>query len=631
MELNNTALKPAIEPAAPTSLEGLDLSPRGPVHPSPEDWADQILYFLLPDRFSDGRESSRPLFDPKQHDRFRNEHGRWMKSGCCFQGGTLGGVESKLDYLRSLGVTTLWIAPIFKQRADLQTYHGYGIQNFLDVDPRIGTRQDLRSLVDAAHARGMYVLLDVIYNHTGNNFFYDNNGDPWETMPYQETGAHPIHGWRSKDGRSVREITGPDDGVWPVEFQNPDWYTRAGTIRNWDDPSRAHSRDAEFRRGDFREMKDLKLEDSEVLDAVVRCYQYWIALSDCDGFRIDTVKHIPHEVSAIFCHDIRTFARRIGKKNFLLLGEVTGTSDFVRSYVDPHGPNLDSVLDIESAPRRLAGMVKGLLPPEEFFSHFGGRDALGDVRKVGRHHVSILDDHDMVGRDGKHRFAWNNTSADAPAQSAHAVGVQLTTPGIPCIYYGTEQCFTGSESTHDEAAEPRGVDGLVPYADRYVRECMFGGEFGAFGTTGVHFFNGDHPAYVRIAAIARLRNRADRVGTCLRRGELYVRETRGDGEAAFHPPAAGQIVAWVRIDEGYSVKMALNTHGLEARAADVTVDANLHPPGSTVRVLYRSDWGDGTLKASEPPADAVVPVARHPDGRATVRVELPPAGMAIFA
>ena len=631
MNRTSAALKHAIEPTAPTTLAGLDLSPRGRVHPSPEDWGDQVLYFLLADRFSDGDECSRPLFDPGRHDKFRAEHGRWMKAGCCFQGGTLRGVESKLDYLKAMGVTTLWVAPIFKQRADLQSYHGYGIQNFLDVDPRVGTRQDLRSLVDAAHERGMYVLLDVIYNHTGNNWFYDNNGDAWETMPYRQTGSHPMHGWRSKGGRSVKEVLDIEDGVWPEEFQDPDWYTRAGTIGNWDDPGREHSPDAEFRRGDFREMKDLRLENGEVLDALIRCYQYWIALSDCDGFRIDTVKHVPHEVSAIFCHNIRTFARQLGKKNFLLLGEVTGSSDFVRSYVDPAGPNLDSVLDIETAPRRLSGMVKGLLPPEDFFSHFGGRDAMGEVRKIGRHHVSILDDHDMVGRDGKHRFAWNNGSADAPAQSAHAVGVQLTTPGIPCIYYGTEQCFTGSESTHDEAAEPRGVDGLVPYADRYVRECMFGGEFGAFGTTGCHFFYDRHPTYLRIAAIARLRNRQDRVGSCLRRGELFVRETRGDGEAHFHPPAAGHIVAWVRIDEGYSVKMALNTHGLEGRAAEVTVDANLHPPGSTVRVLYRSDWGDEMLQAAEPPADAILPVTHHPDGRATVRVELPPAGMTIFS
>jgi len=66
-----------------------------------------------------------------------------MQAGKIFQGGTLRGITSKLDYLRDLGVTCLWIGPVWKQRADLETYHGYGIQNFLDVDPRFGTRQDI--------------------------------------------------------------------------------------------------------------------------------------------------------------------------------------------------------------------------------------------------------------------------------------------------------------------------------------------------------------------------------------------------------------------------------------------------------------------------------------------------------
>src|SRR6185437_7690193 len=293
--------------------------------------------------------------------------------------------------------------------------------------PRFGTRQDLRDLVDAAHDRGMYVLLDVIYNHSGNNFFYANDkGEPVESMPYRQEGAHPFHGWRSKDGKSIPKCIDLEDGVWPIEFQNPDWFTRAGSIEHWDVPGKELANDAECRRGDFFSLKDLNVANDQTLDALVRCYQYWIALSDCDGFRVDTVKHVPPEVSAIFCHEMRTFARRLGKDNFILVGEVTGGTDIVRHYVDPAGPNLDCVLDIESAPRRLANFAKGLAPPQEFFSHFGGRDAMGDMRLIGNHHVSILDDHDMVFRQHKHRFNWNNRSADPFAQTAHAVAVQLT-------------------------------------------------------------------------------------------------------------------------------------------------------------------------------------------------------------
>jgi hypothetical protein len=236
--------------------------------------------------------------------------------------------------------------------------------------------------------------------------------------------------------------------------------------------------------------------------------------------------------------------------------------------------------------------------------------------------VSILDDHDMVFRVHKHRFNWNNNSADPLAQTAHAVGVQLTTPGIPCIYYGTEQAFSGAEFLHDDQIEPCESDGKRPCADRYVREAMFGGSFGAFETSGCHFFDGNHPTYGHIAAIAKLRAGDDAVGKALRRGNLFVRDVRTTGEG-FGPPGAGEIAAWSRIDGPNAVIVAINTHGNEPRGADVTVDATLHPPGAQVRVLYHS--GDDRHPGS------TVPVTHLPDGRATIRVDLPPAGMAIFA
>jgi hypothetical protein len=446
-------------------------------------------------------------------------------------------------------------------------------------------------------------------------------------MPYRKE-SYPFHSWRSKEGKPIAKCEDLEDGVWPVEFQNPDWYNRAGSIQNWDEPGHELAADAEFRRGDFFELKDLNVGNSDCLDACVRCYQYWIALSDCDGFRIDTVKHMPPEVSAIFCHEIRTFTRRLGKKNFMLLGEVTGDSSIARHYVSPDSPNLDCVLDIESAPRRLSDFVKGLAPPEEFFSHFGGRDAMGDVRQFGHHHVSILDDHDMVCREHKHRFNWNNGAADPYAQTAHAVGVQLTTPGIPCIYYGTEQAFTGAEFVHDESKEGRGCDGKIPCADRYVRESMFGSTFGAMQTSGCHFFDQQHPTYQRIAAIARLRLRDDGIGAALRRGKLFVREVRAvDGD--FAAGQQGEITAWSRIHENVAVIVALNTHGTETRGAEVTIDATLHPEGAKLRVLYRSDWNDEQLARME--SSEALEVTHHPDGRATFRVDLPPAGMAIYA
>lgn len=616
-----------IEKFAPRELSLSDLQPREPgkVYPSPRTWRDQILYFLFPDRFSDDKEKQRPLFDLSNPAQFKTANKReWMEGGKNFQGGKLKGIESKLSYLKALGVTTLWIGPIWKQRPDLETYHGYGIQNFLDVDPRFGTRQDLRDLVDAAHEHGMYVMLDIIYNHTGNNWFYEVNGQPHEELDYRFSPPYPVHGWRSKDGQSIPQINNLGDGVWPKEFQNLDWYTRAGNFGKWDPASwedPLHP-DNEFRRGDFFGLKDLNLSTGEVLNSVVKVYQYWIALSDCDGFRIDTVKHVPWEASRNFCGAIHEYAESIGKDNFLLLGEVTGGAELARNYLEIFGRNIDAFLDIGEPTKKLAGMVKGFRQPQEFFGQFGGYDSLGSHRETGRYHVSILDDHDMVGRDGKHRFAANNNITHKYEQLAHAVGVQLTTLGIPCIYYGTEQAFDGTQNRHDYS-----IEGNLSFEDRYIRESMFGGTFGAFETSKCHFFAPNHPTYLRIAAIARLRNQKHLIGKTLRRGRQYMRETSILGRP-FSIPKAEELVAWCRLLFDKEILMVLNTHGTEDRGAEVTVDASLHPSGSQMTFLYKGDWNDSELR--NPPQNQTV-IVQNSNGRATVRIDLPPAGMAILA
>ena len=153
--------------------------------PSPAAWEDHVLYFLLLDRFSDGKErdgyrdnadrpvetGTTPVYQPG--DSGRVDYGAWLSAGNGWQGGTLAGLKSKLGYLRRLGITTLWVSPIFRQVPCEPSYHGYGIQNFLDVDPHFGSRAEFRDFVQAAHEQGIYVILDIIAHHTGNVFTYD--------------------------------------------------------------------------------------------------------------------------------------------------------------------------------------------------------------------------------------------------------------------------------------------------------------------------------------------------------------------------------------------------------------------------------------------------------------------------
>lgn len=616
-----------IEEFSPRSLAEADLRPRGRVFPSPVSWRDQLLYQLLPDRFSDGREMERPQFDRHHPDQCKASHKpSWMAAGNKFNGGTLKGIHSKLDYLQNLGITTLWINPPWKQRIDLQTYHGYGIQNFLDIDLRFGTRQDLRDLVDAAHDRGMYVILDVIYNHSGSNWFYrdDADGSPRATMPYRFSPPYSIHGWRSAQGESVSTPASVDDGVFPEEFQNPDWYNRAGMIvrweaSGWEDPMNPM---VEFRRGDFFELRDFNLEQDDVIAALAKVYQYWIAVSDCDGFRVDAVKHVSPRSSRKFCNAIHGFAESIGKDNFLLVGELTDDS-MVRGYLDIFGRNLNAVLDIVVAPNRLSAAVKGFTHPNDFFCLYDEKTLAGSQRQLGLYHVTVLDDHDMSSRPRKERIAAH--SQDLPnryEQAAHAVGIMLTIPGIPSIYYGTEQAFDGSQDYHDYSVEPEHA-----YIDRYIRECMFGGKFGAFGTEGCHFFDPNHPTYLRIAAIAHVRNRPDIIGKTLRRGHHYLRET-SFCDRPFAIPPAGELIAWAQILYTTEVIMAFNTHALEPRGAFITIDRSLHPIGSSVTVLYRSNWSDDELR--QRPQTETLPVQEY-QGRKAIRVDLPPSGMVILS
>src|SRR5947209_8286456 len=215
----------------PDSVNTVNLPRRTTSHPSPADWRDEIIYFFLADRFSDGNEAGRPLLDPTKASASRPAGWNWKawydSGGGRYQGGTIKGATSKLDYIKSLGATTLWVGPIFKQRTHWDSYHGYAIQDFLEVDPRLGTRQDLVDLVSSAHDSGMRVLLDVVFNHTAENWLYATN--PPDMPPYLPWPQHYEKGpWLNRAGGTTAEIAGDDDGVWPQELQRDGFYTRAG-------------------------------------------------------------------------------------------------------------------------------------------------------------------------------------------------------------------------------------------------------------------------------------------------------------------------------------------------------------------------------------------------------------------
>jgi glycosidase len=614
--------------------------------PSPDCWADQILYFLMLDRFSDGQEKSGYRNDYDQpvttgitplatgNDIGSVPYWQWLSEGPGWQGGTLKGLRSKLGYLHRLGVTAIWISPVFKQAPFEATYHGYGIQNFLDVDPHFGTREDLRDLVDAAHQQGIYCILDIILNHAANAFGYkgaryqtsvgENKWLPdarWDGQPYN------VEGFRDCQGKSVLpfdppdpaalDIAWPDGAIWPRELQDPASFMQKGRITNFDYPP-------EYTEGDFFDFKKLNLAvnwrpkyptPSPTLQHLIHCYEYWIAYADLDGFRIDAVKHMGQESTRIFCAAIHEFTQTLGKERFFLAGEVTGGRGHAWSMVDTTG--LDAALGIEDIPGRLQSMVKGFAEPNEYFSLFRNSelDDHGDFAWFGQHVVTMFDDHDQIHKGNqKRRFCG---MAEYRKLVFNALAVNLTTSGIPCIYYGTEQGF-------DSGSQPSPND-LV------LRENMFGGRFGGKCSKGVHFFDEDAPLFQALSKLCALRSQ----WIALRRGRQYVHEVSGDG-THFGPPVKfgdrlHTLVSWSRVVADHEILVVFNTDEINPHELYSTLNPNLRTEGEELRLLF-SYTPESGVESLESPRHALptLQLERRNDVLCT-RLTLGPAGFAIYA
>jgi len=595
-------------PPPQTLTEVLQHWPERIYRGSPGDWRDQVFYFLLPDRFSNGKERPDRLLDadlssPGGISKIKQIRGsnwrwdNWQFSGAeRYQGGTLKGIQSKLGYLNDLGITTIWLGPIFRQRVELDTYHGYGIQNFLDVDPRFGTRQDLVDLVDAAHAQyDMNILLDVIFNHSGSNWLYDASTGDMHQPPYRSHGGYEPVWPRNGYGKAIYDnlqVLRNDDYVWPQELHNFHNYIRAGSgdlgAGSIDDDF------AEHKRTDFCDLRKFNLFSNETLWALSIIYQYWIALADIDGFRIDTFKHVTQEQARNFCNAIKEYAEVLGKDDFFLVAEVAGGNSPQDRYLDVTGRNLNACLDIGEQRETICDVSKGLQPGSKFFEGFSYYDpGMGSHRNYGSRHLSISNDHDHVFGQ-KIRL-----SADASNdhQAAATAALQLFTIGTPCIYYGMEQGLAGGV----ESGERKYIHKWGDH-DCLLRETMFGPEhprasgfagtqgnmdtekvgFGPHGTSGWHVFNTNHPIYSRITRMTKLRKEY----LPLRRGRQYQRPTAFLNNN-FGYYSSGEIIAWSRIFDDQEILVVMNPHGTEARGARIVVDHRLSSSG--MKIILNTD------------------------------------------
>jgi glycosidase len=532
--------------------------------PSPQDWRDQWIYFLMVDRFNNSQKppAHPPFDDPNLYD---------------FQGGNLAGIKDKLPYIHGLGAGAIWLSPVLKNVPNQAgTYHGYGIRDFLHVDPRFAkdannADDELRALVDAAHALGMYVILDIVLNHTGDVFAYicdqgektctDNSGAEADyrgfTRPVQwrDQSAVAQNGWN--DIAALPNMA-TEPMVWPTELQKNYYFRMQGKMPAPGDDT----------IGDFESLKQMLTINAELQQFLIRAYQYVIARFDIDGFRIDTFRYLKGGLPLLFGNSIREFAMSIGKKNFFTFGEIwTGDSEQViaefigrnTTMPDDQLVGIDAALDYPLF-NNLKPVVKAAGAPSNLVGMYAYRkqqegDILSSHGDATRFFVTFLDNHDVKERI---RYVDPADATRFDDQVTLGLASLFCLPGIPCVYYGTEQGLHGVGS------------------DPAVREALWGGP--GFGTTGDTY-------YEDVVAIAKIR----RESPALRYGRFYFRPVSGNvgsGSNFGVSPYNGGVLAFSRILMDQEILVVANTDTQNAHTLNVIVDLTLHVAGDALRVLY---------------------------------------------
>ncbi len=447
------------------------------------DWRDEVIYQVLVDRFANGD--------------LNNDYQVRPGALARFQGGDWRGMAEHLDYIKDLGVTTLWISPIVKNvetDADVDSYHGYWAQDLGQLNPHFGDIVDLRRLVAKAHELGLKIVLDIVTNHMGQVFYYDTNLNGNPDIYIGGSGELPVVSSTSPisriteydpdwDPKGVQAFTslGPAGRAPLIFFQYPETnrvpppgilgtaraYHGFGRTLNYDDP-------AQRILGDFPGgLKDVATELPEVRAEMVDKYTRWVELLDLDGFRIATVKHVEDDFWRDFAPKVRQRLKAQNKNRFLMFGEAfDGNDELLGSYTQRG--MLDSVFYFSQhyqAFRDVFQMAhdpaqqKGTQQIADLWAlrnvNYGTEPQVDGIEvPPSKALVNFIDNHDVA------RFLFFANFETEILRNA--LVLLMMEEGIPCLYYGTELDFAGGN-------------------DPANREVLWNTGFPRTGDTFVHF------------------------------------------------------------------------------------------------------------------------------------------------
>jgi glycosidase len=581
---------------------------------------DEVLYFAIPDRFNDGDPTNNCgdydgvciAGDTQEH---VLEHGYLPSDKGYYHGGDIEGLRQKLPYLEELGISAIWVGPIYANKTvqpdstnlygRSSGYHGYWILDFLRVDPHLGTNAEFASLVDEAHARGIKVFMDVVTNHTADviqlegNAGYRNKRD----FPYRDVFGEPFddsdYAYSGQADYTFPEV---DETSFPYVPTAPAGEEGAKNPAWLNDPLLYHNRgNTSFTGenslyGDFFGLDDLWTERREVVEGMVEIYSFWIEEFGVDGFRIDTTKHVNMEFWQAFGPDILDAARDAGIEDFFAFGEV-----FDQQFGSPFMSEFSTEGEIQST------IDFGFqLTARNFASQSGSTDSLRaffasddyytDVDSNAYAMPTFLGNHDMgrIGHFLQRVDQQGASDAELMARSKLAHALMFFARGQPVIYYGDEQGFTGDGGDKD-AREDMFANAVPVYEDNDL--------IGTDETTSDDNFDPSHRLYQAIRGYANLYHHHP----TLRSGAQIHRYSSAD-------PG---LYAFSRVDRDRRVEyvVALN-NGEDVANAQVPT---FSPGGVKYRLLSKTEAPNklttgpaGRLTLQVPPLGFVIYMAQQP-------------------
>lgn len=360
------------------------------------EFRQETIYFIVVDRFNDGDPDNDEGPNPELYDPAGQDWGKYW-------GGDLQGIIDKLDYLKGMGVTAIWLTPLFEQVEALfveqAAIHGYWIKDFKRINPRfIGKNEDpslnktqeaknttFDRLIEELHKRDMKFILDIVCNHSNPDF-------------------------SGKKGELY------DDGVKIADFNNDEknWYHHYGEVTNWED-------EWQVLNCELSGLATFNENNVEYRDYIKSAIKQWIDRG-VDALRVDTVKHMPIWFWQEFNADIQTY-----KPDIFVFGEwICSHPQNARSveYANRSGMTiLDFGLCMAIRQALAAGDPSGFHLIQDIFN-------MDHLYESATELITFIDNHDM------HRFQSLNPDPDILRM---AIILVMTSRGIPCIYYGTEQ------------------------------------------------------------------------------------------------------------------------------------------------------------------------------------------------